>query len=169
MPKVIPTPLPATALLARYSLQEGVYVDCFKASIAQSVPLEAFIAAFFDTWIFRIERKILSVVARRPSSKRDVHSLAIGTSDRFASWRVEAREDEQILLAVGDGPIRTWLMRCDCATGSELYFGSAVLPMSRTKDGRPKLGFGFRALLWFHEVYSRVLLRAAVLKLNKGS
>ena len=169
MAKIVPTSLPATALLARNDAQDGSYTDCFKVSIGHPVSLETFVAAFFDTWIFRLERKLLALIARSPSSKADVQSLARGTSDRFALWQVEAREDDQILLVVGDGPIRTWLMRRDSADGTALFFGSAVLPMSRAKDGSPQIGFSFRALHWFHEIYSRVLLAAAARKLAHGS
>ena len=55
------------------------------------------------------------------------------------------------------------------ATGTLLYFGSAVVPLSkRGGTGRPRMGFAFRALLGFHKAYSRVLLRAAVARLARA-
>jgi hypothetical protein len=46
-----------------------------------------------------------------------------------------------------------------------LYFGSAVIPV-RTKSGETALGFPYGALLGFHKLYSRILLRAARLRLE---
>jgi hypothetical protein len=45
-----------------------------------------------------------------------------------------------------------------------LYFGSAVVPQ---KPHGP-MGAGFRALLGFHHLYSRALLRSAVIRLGAG-
>jgi hypothetical protein len=45
--------------------------------------------------------------------------------------------------------------------GTSLYFGSAVVPVRSPKTGRTRLGPVFSALLGFHKLYSRVLLRAA--------
>jgi hypothetical protein len=37
-----------------------------------------------------------------------------------------------------------------------------VVPVVDRRTGKAAMGFAFRALLGFHRVYSRVLLRAAV-------
>lgn len=166
MAKVTQSTLPDGAFLLRYNSQVGAYTDCFVAHVSKPVALEAFISTFFDTWVFRLERKILSAFMGTASSAADVQAIASGASTQFASWQVEQRGIEQILLKVGDGPIRTWLMRRNDGQGTQLFFGSAVLPMSRAKDGTPKMGFAFRALLGFHTLYSKVLLGAALRKLR---
>jgi len=45
--------------------------------------------------------------------------------------------------------------------GTRLYFGSAVIPATHARTGRKSLGFLFRAMLGFHKLYSRMLLRAS--------
>ncbi|MGB7318502.1 MAG: hypothetical protein WBC85_11110 [Planktotalea sp.] len=161
MPSIIQVPLPETAFLARYLNDAGAYTDCFTTDIEEPVDLENFAIAFFDTWVFRLERKILAVTLRKPSSIAQVRALAAGASDRLAAWHVVERSADQLLLAVGDGPIRTWLMRANTATGTKLYFGSAILPSAKDRDGTPKMSLGFRALLGFHKLYARILLAAA--------
>jgi hypothetical protein len=51
--------------------------------------------------------------------------------------------------------------------GTRLYFGSAVVPVHSLKRGRTSLGPVFTALLGFHKLYSRVLLRAAERRLSR--
>jgi hypothetical protein len=50
-----------------------------------------------------------------------------------------------------------------------LYFGSAVVPVRDMVSGQPRLGFLFKALLGFHKLYSRVLLRAARSRLAQSA
>ncbi|MEM1237990.1 MAG: hypothetical protein AAGI10_13555 [Pseudomonadota bacterium] len=99
-----------------------------------------------------MERKILAAFFKAPSSDRQILALAEGTGDRLAAWHVEARENDEILLAVGDGPIRTWLSVRD----GTLWFGSVVLAGT---DGRQS--FAIRAAMPFHALYSRILLASA--------
>ena len=58
-------------------------------------------------------------------------------------------------MAAG-GPART-----------RLYFGSAVVPVANAGSGEDSIGFAFRALLGFHKLYSRVLLRSAAARLAR--
>ena len=51
-------------------------------------------------------------------------------------------------------------------TATRLYFGSAVVPVVHEASGQRRMGFGFRALLGFHKLYSRILLRSAVANLR---
>ena len=51
--------------------------------------------------------------------------------------------------------------------GTRLFFGSAVVPARDPSTDRTSLGFVFKALLGFHELYSRVLLGAARLRLSR--
>lgn len=153
--------LPKTADLRRYSERQGAHTDCYMIAVPNRVELEQFIAVFFDTWIFKLERKLLGVFAGQPSTSRDVAELAAERTTTLALWTVEGRDDKQILLAVGTGPIRTWLMCEPYSNGTRLYFGCAVLPLSTGRDGTPQLGFAFKAGLWFHIVYSKILLKSA--------
>ena len=46
-----------------------------------------------------------------------------------------------------------------------LRFGSAVVPAVSNDSGRARTGLAYRALLPFHRLYSRLLLRAALSRL----
>ena len=52
--------------------------------------------------------------------------------------------------------------------GTRLHFGSAVVPARRARsDRRAGLGALFTALLGFHKLYSRLLLKAARARLSR--
>ena len=53
------------------------------------------------------------------------------------------------------------------SAGTRLYFGSAVVPERNAKTGQAKYGFAFHAMLGFHRLYSRALLRSAVSRLAR--
>jgi hypothetical protein len=63
------------------------------------------------------------------------------------------------------GSTRSWLMSvADPAAPSpttRLYFGSAIIP----RKGAAGLGVGFRAMVPFHRLYARALLKAAARRL----
>ena len=150
-------PVPEDALLQRYVAQAGCYTDCFVAQVPGSVDLGSFIAAFYTTWLFRLERAVLSVTLRRRIKDADVHALADGAA-AFAAWRVEARAADQILLCDLSGATRSFLAVQDAPSGgTALLFGSAVVP----GGGQSTLGRRFRVLLPAHRVYSRALLALA--------
>ena len=53
--------------------------------------------------------------------------------------------------------------------GTRLYFGAELLPVANAstgKGGKPKMGFVFKALLGFHNRYSRALLNSAARRLS---
>ncbi len=87
--------------------------------------------------------------------------LANGEIDTFAAWTVESRDSNQILLTDIRGNTRSWLMVEPSGDGATLLFGSAVVPREIDGTARPPAWI-FRVLLGFHQLYSRVLLRAAV-------
>lgn len=159
--KVAPCELPASALLARYR-EAGAYTDCFRTSVARSVPLAEFVEAFYTTPVFRLERFVLRVAAARPSTDAQARELGAGSRTAFAAWDVEDRTDDQVLLGDMSGRTKSWLMVGPAVeTGSWLYFGSAVVPVRDRRSGKLEMGFVFRSLLGFHKLYSRVLLGAA--------
>lgn len=154
---VTPALLPDGALLERYKLRSDCYTDCFSTIVPGAVALPGFISAFYKTPLFRVERFILKIAAKRPSTDADVARLAASETSRFAAWDVEDRVADQILLKDMVGRTRSWLMVRPTPDGTELFFGSAVTP---PKEGEG-LGFGFNALLGFHKLYSNALLSSA--------
>ena len=57
--------VPSDALLQRYVAQAGTYSDCFEVLHPMEVDLSDFIAAFYTTWLFRMERAVLTLSVRR--------------------------------------------------------------------------------------------------------
>ena len=167
MPNVLmtaaaPCELPPAALLQKYSRGSG-YADCYMTELAGVISQAAFVEAFYTTGLFKIERTALKWFARRPATDLDAKQLSIGAAAEFAAWRVEAQSADQLLLADFTGRTRSWLMAVSGATAgsTRLYFGSAVVPKKSRVDGPQKMGFAFHALLGFHRLYSRLLLKAA--------
>lgn len=157
MPGVTPAALPHAALLSRYAVNGG-YTDCYRITSTRRVTFVDYVAAFYTTWLFKLERAILALAVNRPSSDEQVLALARGECDRFAAWSVEARASNELLLCDMHGRTRSWL-RLDPPGGTDndltvLWFGSAVVP-ARTGSR------GFALLLEFHKLYSVALLRLA--------
>jgi hypothetical protein len=164
MPTIQPCPLPPEALLGRYS-RAGAFTDCYVVEVAGNISQARYVEAFYTTALFKIERILLRWLAARHSTDMQAQQLAVGTANMFAAWNVEARTEDQLLLADVTGRTRSWLMSKWSAGESggttRLYFGSAVIPQGLSGSGSPKLGIAFRALRDFHALYSRALLHAA--------
>ncbi|MBE7636584.1 hypothetical protein GUA87_06980 [Sneathiella sp. P13V-1] len=170
MKQVRKSPLPDPSFMQLYKDTLGCQVDCFCVEVPTPITMEQYITAFFDSPVFKLERFILKIAAKSPTTRQGVENLASGKSDQFAMWKVEQRSENELLLAVQNSPIRTWLtLRPGEDDTTHLYFGSAVLPEETDKLGNPRTGFLFRALGWFHEGYSKVLLWAAVREIYKQS
>jgi hypothetical protein len=148
-------PLPPDALLASYS-SSGAYTDCYSVQLDRPASLGDFMAAFYTTGIFKLERWLLT--SRFPSSDKEAESLARGEVTRFCAWHVEDRRADQAVLAAGR--TRSWLMVAPSGESTTLFFGSAIVP--RRRGG---LGWQFTILMGFHKLYSRILLRAAARRL----
>jgi hypothetical protein len=126
-----------------------------------AVTLPDFINAFYTTWLFRLERLVLSVTLRKRISDADVQALADGAGT-FAAWRVEERGTGQILLFDLGGHTRAWLAVSPKDGGvTRLVFGSAVV----AQDGKP-LGRLIRLIMPLHRFYAKSLLRLAERKLR---
>ena len=156
--------IPDDALLNNH-LGEGTCTDCYVTDIHGVVSQARFVTAFYTTPIFKLERFILKFAVSKPSTDAQASQLAAGSIDAFAAWNVEARSENQLLMSDFHRRTRSWLMVVP-ASGTNgactrLYFGSAVVPVQHSKTGKTALGFGFRALLGFHKLYSAVLLYAA--------
>lgn len=160
-------PLPETALLSRYAGRLGHHTDCFETNVNTPVSIGHFVEAFFNSPILRLERKLLSLFL--PSSNdAQVHALAYGGGDTLSGWEVEDRNDQQLLLTVMGGGIRTWLMVEDANGTTRLLFGSAVIPRN-AESAEPKIGWPITALMGFHKLYSRIVLAAAKWQLKRGT
>lgn len=164
--RVAEAALPPGALLSRYEGRGG-YADCFVATVPGQVTQAAYVEAFYTTGLFKLERLVLAVLVARPSTDLDARRLATGEASKFAAWTVEAREADQILLCDFLGSSRSWLMSvADAASPgtTTLFFGTALVP----RRGAGRLDIGFRALVPFHRLYARALLRAAVRRLRSA-
>lgn len=161
--------LPPGALLGTYQANQA-YTDCYCIDVAQPVSHARYVEAFYTTAVFKLERLLLRLFASRPSTDAQARALAAGEADSFAAWRVEARAADQLLVCDFSGRTRSWLMVAagPAAGTTRLYFGSAVVPVTSGRSGRPKMGAVFGALLGFHKLYSRVLLAAARRRLIRG-
>lgn len=157
-------PVPRDSLLQVHAGRAGSYTDCFEVMHPLEADLPAFVQAFYSTWLFRIERVVLSVVLRRRITNADLQALATGKADGFAAWRVEARDGTQILLCDLAGYTRSYLAVAPKDGGvTRLLFGSAVV--ARDTSG---MGHTLRTLLPLHRLYSRLLLRLAERRLRRG-
>lgn len=162
--------MPDDALLGSYS-REGAYTDCYATEVSGAVSQAQYVLAFYTTWVFKLERVILTWVVSRPSTDAQAKQLAEGSIDTFAAWHVEQRSTNQLLLCDFQGRTRSWLMVAPVVAGRDartrLYFGSAVVPVRNPTTGISTLGRGFRALLGFHKMYSKVLLYSAKSRLER--
>lgn len=162
-------PVPTNTMLERY-VGNGAYADCYLTGVPVKVSFPEFIFAFYTTPLFRLERLILTWLVSRPSKDQEVRQLADGEAKRFAAWDVENRSENEMLLCDFVGRTRSWLMTVPIKTangdGTQLYFGSAVVPRRNPKTGELTLGFRYQALLGFHKVYSVLLLYSAVLRIQ---
>jgi hypothetical protein len=171
MSRIQPSALPEHALLGRYA-QAGTYTDCYTTEISRSVSHLEYVEAFYTTGVFKLERLLLAWFVSKPSSDSQARQLAAGERNSFAAWSVEERSADQLLMCDFKGRTRSWLMIASVEHGNvaatRLYFGSAVVPIASKVPGQASMGFGFRALLGFHKLYSRVLLRAACSRLARS-
>lgn len=170
MSAIKPCPLPDAVFLKRYS-RDGAYTDCYATDVAGTISQAEYVAAFYTTPVFKLERLIIKYAVSRPSTDDQARQLAAGSLDSFAAWHVEARDADQLLLCDFQHRTRSWLMAAPLTGGSEprtrLYFGSAVVPVKNAKTGQLSLGPVFKALLGFHRIYSRILLHSAKARLQK--
>jgi hypothetical protein len=168
---VIKSLLPAEALLQPY-FRDGHHTDCYSTEIARSVTQSQYVAAFYTTFLLKIERLILKLAVSRPSTDAEAVQLAEGQVDSFAAWSVEARNEDQLLLCDFQGKTRSWLMiealAPESTPGTRLYFGSAVVRAAAMKNERESRPLGFGALLWFHHLYSIALLHSARRRLERA-
>ncbi len=163
--------LPEQSMLQPYAAFDGCYTDCYVTQIDGAVDLADFVFAFYVTWLFKLERFVLSQIASKPSTDEQARQVANDGINHFAAWRVEQRDTNQLLMCDLSDRTRSWFMTSTTGDGGKnathLYFGSAVVPVANSTDEKPTLGFLFNALLGFHKIYSRALLSAAKAQLAR--
>ena len=168
---VTPCEHPAESLLRACEAQ-GAYADCYYLDINGQFSLPELITAFYTTGSFKLERLILRLVLGRRSSDREAAQLGRGEAESFAIWKVENRAPNQILLKEFTGRTKSWLMVAASETSSRsttrLFFGSAVIPKRHAGSNSKGIGGAFHSLLWFHKLYSRILLASAGTKLTRS-
>jgi hypothetical protein len=139
----------------------GDYGDCFAMSVDRVESLADFVFAFYSSPIFRIERLILRVVLGARSTDAQARALADGSATSFAVWRVGARTATQLLMCDCYERTRSWFRVVPLEGGRTLLqFGSAVAAARDGQTGAAAKGSGFRLLLGFHVLYSKLLLYA---------
>jgi hypothetical protein len=159
--------LPEDALLKSYRggvrpERWGAYGDCFSVTADRAVSLAEFVFSFYTSPVFRIERLILRVFVGAPSSDAAARALSAGSAASFAVWYVGQRTSTQLLMCDRYERTRSWF-RVVPLEGNRtlLQFGSAVAAARDPGTGTAALGGGFRMLLRFHVLYSKMLLRSA--------
>jgi hypothetical protein len=157
-------PVPPATLLAAYALN-GAYADCYSTEIAGQVSFSTYVFSFYTTPLFKLERLILKGLVSKPSSDHDAMRLLDGHMQRFAAWYVEGRNENELLMCDFRERTRSWFLvspvNATRNPRTRLYFGSAVVPVRNSKTGKTSLGFGYKALLGFHQIYSVLLLLSA--------
>ncbi|MCV0438731.1 MAG: hypothetical protein K5880_08860 [Hydrogenophaga sp.] len=170
MPSIRTSEFPANALLARYR-EGGAYTDCYAVDVGRVVSQAAYVEAFYTSTVFKVERQLLAWFVSKPATDHQARLLASGQLDAFSAWTVEGRTAHQLLLCDFQSRTRSWLMSAPVdvngSPGTRLYFGSAVVPVRDRRTGQATMGWPFRALLGFHKLYSRVLVRAALSRLSR--
>lgn len=154
--RVTAVPLPDWALLQRHATVPDRYTDSFAVDVEKVITLSDYARAFYGSWVFGLERAILMTAYRRRMPVGDALKIAEGQGERFAVWQLEARCEDEMLLADDSGRTRSWLAIEPFGQRTRLWFGSAVLP----KPGSEISGL-VNALMPVHKLYSRVLLGAA--------
>jgi len=166
MTHVVPAEVPSDSLLVTYvggSHPERWrhYTDCFSVTVHRSMTLSQFVQSFYMSRLFKVERWLLAVAAGTRSTDEQARELAESARETFAVWIVGARTENQLLMCDRYGKTRSWFsVQSADGEGTVLRFGSAVAGGSGPA-GSPRMGWRFRALLGFHRLYSRALLKAA--------
>ena len=158
--------LPQDALLQKYHLLNA-FTDCYTTTIESSVDFNSYVSAFYSTKLFRMERFILKWVVNKPSSDQQLKNLVNDSSNEFAAWTVEARDEDQILMCDFQSRTRSWLKIEPLSDGTRLYFGSAVTSIRKDDRGNYKKDKIFSLLSIFHHWYSKALLKSAAKSLSR--
>jgi len=138
--------------------------------VGRPVSLNDFVFAFYTSPVFRIERAILRILADAPSTDAEARGVAAGSGSSFAIWQMGERSSTQLLMCDRFEKTRSWFQVVPLEDGGTLLrFGSAVAASRNRETGASSVGWGFRWLMGFHVIYSRILLSEARRGLARGS
>jgi hypothetical protein len=148
----------------------GSYGDCFSLLADRPVSLEEFVFAFYTSPVFRIERFLLKVFVRAPSTDFEARAVASGSVSTFAAWYVGERTANQLLMCDRFEHTRSWFRVLPVEGGrTSLQFGSAVAARRNQSGSKSGMGLSFRLLLVFHVLYSQILLLGAMRRLEQAA
>jgi hypothetical protein len=159
--------VPEEALLrtyrgGRHPERWGNYQDCFSIEVGRREDLANFVYAFYTSPLFRVERLILRLAIGASSTDADARAVADGATKTFAAWTVGERTATQLLMCDRYEATRSWFRVVPLETGGTLLqFGSAVAARPAGRAGESSMRIGFRVMLGFHVIYSRLLPWAA--------
>ena len=157
--------LPIGALLESYR-DSDAYTDCFATDVDGAVAHSDYVYAFYTSWLFKMERFILTWVVNKPSNDMEAAVLTEEGANSFAAWSVEGRTSNQLLMCDYQRRTRSWLMTEALDNSTRLYFGSAVVSLRPYGQKDRAFGVVFHLLVGFHKLYARALVRAAVWNLR---
>jgi hypothetical protein len=145
----------------------GAYGDCFAVSVDRAVSLTDFVFAFYTSPVFRIERMILHVFLKAPSTNGQARAVADGSRASFAVWYVGKRTATQLLMCDRYERTRSWFRVLPLDGGRTLLqFGSAIAA-ARTSQTAVWSISKAPILLRFHVLYSQMLLHSAKVGVEK--
>ena len=143
-------PLPPASILQHYFQQaknsnpnDEHFADAFQAQLPSNVAehmhhkgdktlnVDSCVRSFYSSWIFKIEKTIMKIILKQPEP--DLSSFEIGKS--IYLWKVESRNDEEILLVWETGSFRgsTWFYFSQ--QHKVIMFGSSI-QTPRNLNGR---------------------------------
>ncbi len=164
MTLIIKTALPNGALHSKHKASDGYYTDCFETEVDRDVSLSQFVEAFYTSRLFKCERFILKYTIKRQSTDSEAKQIAYGTRTYFAAWMMEDRTETQLLMCDISATTKSWFMVEPLSGGStRLRFGSVVCPKTGQKELPPLV----KPLLRFHDLYSKMLLKGAVRRIDQ--
>jgi hypothetical protein len=143
-------------------------VDCFAVDVPGSVGFSQYLEAFYTSRTFKLERLILGLLFRKPSTDQQASQLAMGQISQFSAWTQEARAENQIIMCDWQQITRSCLMTVDNGDTTTLYFGTIIVPKRRAEGRGEKMAPLFKLTLGAHLLYSRILLRSAVARLARS-
>jgi hypothetical protein len=134
--------------------------------------------SFFGSRAFAPERAILKLTGKYDTSREALRRLSWESGDRFAAWTVSAKQEDgnSLTLDWAMPQLRSWgvqhlradlindLLRVTISTGIVHISATSMPGSAGEKYAR---GVADNALLFFHDIYARVLTRATAEELGR--
>ena len=114
------------------SFKEKGYADSYRTEVYGHVSLEDYVYKFYTSPLFKLERFILTLTVRKPSTDTQAKELLEGNSNKFAAWTLEDRRENELLMRDMADRTRSWFMVHHVGTKenprTQLYFGTGISP-----------------------------------------